>query len=292
MDSNKEDYSIMEVIVFGKDNTEIKLELPEFNHKNVTCKELLIKIGDHLNVPKEELNKLFTLSLNSKYLELALKEGYKPFGILACWSDLLRTFAPKFHQLKQEEIESDQPVLSLQRNLFLAKTDEEKLDNELILKLFYEEAKSNVRNGRYQLDDEDYLAAIQLKIDYLRVNDDLLLTTQYLKENLDQYLSTNYSQSTASTFLTLNRLRITSLDQKIINLTNSQQLNLSIKDLYKLYLSKCRQLAYYGSVFYHGQIEKNQSVLTSLIKNQDLKVYVAINYEGIHIIDKKTSVRF
>ena len=290
----KEDPQFIEVNIFGKDNQEIRLELPELSRTNVTCKEILMKVGECLGVstqpPNLSIDQIFSLSLNSKYLELPLKEGYKPFGILLCWSDLLKTFSPKSHHLNPDKIEEDQPVLSLQRNMFLAKSEEEKINNELVLKLLYEEAKANVLAGKYQTDDEDYLAAVQLKIDHLRTGDDRTLTSQHLKEHLDQYLSANYLQSTTGSFLTLNRLRATSLDQRIVNTARSDELNRSLKDLYKRYLRRCHQLAQYGAVFYQGQIEKNQSMITSLIKNQDVKVWAAINYEGIHFIDKKTSV--
>lgn len=290
----KEKQQFVEVNIFGKDNKEIRLELPEPARTNVTCKEILLKIGECLGIRAEQpslsIDKIFTLNLNSRYLELPLKEGYKPFGILLCWSDLLKTFSPKSHHLNQDKIEDDQPVLSLQRNMFLAKSDEEKINNELVLKLLYEEARGNVLAGKYQIDEEDYLAAVQLRIDYLRTGDDRTLTSAHLKEHLDQYLSVNYLQSTAGSFLTLNRLRAVSLDQRIVNMARSDELNLSLKDLYKRYLRKCHQLAQYGAIFYHGQIEKNQSMITSLIKNQDVKVWAAINYEGIHFIDKKTSV--
>lgn len=291
----KEEQQFVEVNIFGKDNKEIRLELPELSRTNVTCKEILMKIGDCLGVSTEDqsnlsIDQIFSLSLNSKYLELPLKEGYKPFGILLCWSDLLKTFSPKSHHLNQDKIEEDQPVLSLQRNMFLAKSEEEKINNELVLKLLYEEAKANVLAGKYQMDDEEYLAAVQLRIDYLRTGDDRTLASQHLKEYLDQYLSANYLQSTAGSFLTLNRLRAASLDQRIVNAARSEELDLSLKELYRCYLRRCHQLAQYGAVFYHGQIEKNQWMITSLIKNQDVKVWAAINYEGIHFIDKKSSV--
>lgn len=290
----KEEPQFVEVNIFGKDNQEIRLELPELSRTNVTCKEILQKVGECLGVAAEpsslSIDQIFSLSLNSRYLELPLKEGYKPFGILLCWSDLLKTFSPKSHHLNAEKIEEDQPVLSLQRNMFLTKSDEEKINNELVLKLLYEEARANVLAGKYQTDEEEYLAAVQLKIDHLRTGDDRTLTTQHLKEHLEQYLSANYLQSTTGSFLTLNRLRAASLDQRIVNLARSDELNRSLKDLYKRYLRRCQQLVQYGAVFYQGQIEKNQWMITSLIKNQDVKVWAAINYEGIHFIDKKTSV--
>lgn len=134
-------------------------------------------------------------------------------------------------------------MLSLQRNIFLTKSDEEKINNELVLKLLYEEARANVLAGKYQTDEEEYLAAVQLKIDHLRTSDDRTLTTQHLKEHLEQYLSANYLQSTTGSFLTLNRLRAASLDQRIVNLARSDELNRSLKDLYKRYLRRCQQLA-------------------------------------------------
>lgn len=285
----------IEISVFGKDDFEIKLNLPELNHTDVTCKELLKRIEEKLNLTDELRSiklsgeKVFSLGLISSHLELLLKDSYKPFNILVCWNDLLRTFSPKIRHLKPDQIDEDQPLLSLQRNAFLSRTDENRIQNELILNLFYEEAKQNVFDGKYQFEDEDTLAAIQLKIDYLQTNDDNILTTQYLKEHLNEYLSTTYLQSNSNSFLTINRSR-SSLDLKINKRLKSDELNLELKDLYKEYLKKCHQLPHYGSVFYHAQIEKNQSILSSIMRvSQDLKVWVAINYDGIHFIDKKSS---
>lgn len=294
MENEEDQQQQIEVCIFGKDHNEIKVELPETNHSNITCRQLITEIDECLKITDSNvsIHSIFTLCLVSKYLELPMKESYKPFGILLYWSDLLRTFSPKFHRLSKDKIEQDQPVSSLQRNMFLDKLDEEKIDSELALKLLYEEAKSNVLGGRYQVEDEEYLSAIQLKIDYLRTNDDRILTTQYFKENVDLYLSPNYLQSSTGSFLTLNRLRAaaTSLDQKVNNILNNE-LDLPLKELYREYLRRCHQLPHYGSVFYHGQIEKNLSKFTSLItRSQDLKVWIGINYDGIHFIDKKTSV--
>lgn len=287
------EFESIEISIFSKDHEEIKLRLSESNHMKITCEELILKIDEQLNLSNKcnvPIQMVFSLCLVSKYLELPMKDSYKPFGILMCWSDLLKTFSPKFHHLKNEQIEQDQPFLSLQRNMFLDRADEEKIENELVLKLLYEEAKSNVINGRYQLEDEEHNSAIQLQIDYLRTNDERILTTQYFKENCDQYLSSNYLQSSTGTFLTLNRLRATSLDQRVNNIVKSELGNLTLKSLYKDYLKRCSKLAQYGSVFYHGQIEKNLSIFSSLIaRNQDLKVWVGVNYDGIHCIDKKTS---
>merc|ERR1712223_1750838 len=61
--------------------------------------------------------------------------------------------------------------------------------------------------------------------------------------------------------------------------------NASPKRLVRKYLELCCSLPYYGSAFFHGQIETPARSLTSLVVNHDTEVLVAINSQGFYVID-------
>ena len=61
--------------------------------------------------------------------------------------------------------------------------------------------------------------------------------------------------------------------------------NASPKRLVRKYLEFCWSLPYYGSAFFHGQIETPARSLTSLVINHDTEVLVAINSQGFYVID-------
>ena len=65
----------------------------------------------------------------------------------------------------------------------------------------------------------------------------------------------------------------------------------SAKRLVKKYLEFCWSLPYYGSAFFHGQIETPARSLTSLLINHDTEVLVAINPQGFFVIDPVNVVR-
>ena len=55
--------------------------------------------------------------------------------------------------------------------------------------------------------------------------------------------------------------------------------------LVQKYLQFCQTLPYYGSAFFHGQIETPARSLTSLLINHDTEVLLAINPQGFYVID-------
>ena len=58
-----------------------------------------------------------------------------------------------------------------------------------------------------------------------------------------------------------------------------------IRSLVQKYLEFCQTLPYYGSAFFHGQIETPAKSLTSLMINHDTEVLLAINPSGFYVID-------
>ena len=57
-------------------------------------------------------------------------------------------------QCSEEQLASDEPILRLQRNAFLSPTAELKIEQPEVIRLLYCEAKENVMEGLYPVDEE------------------------------------------------------------------------------------------------------------------------------------------
>ena len=88
---------------------------------------------------------VFTLWMTSPLLDVQLKPHHKPFYIRREWNHFLQ----RFSSAPLERKALDEPILSLQRNVFFHKRDEVKIRDHKSLELLYEEAKYNILTGRY-----------------------------------------------------------------------------------------------------------------------------------------------
>ena len=77
----------------------------------------------------------------------------QPFYIRREWNHFLQRFSCALLERKT----LDEPILSLQRNVFFRKRDEAKLRDAKVLELLYEEAKFNILTGRYPCEISDYI---------------------------------------------------------------------------------------------------------------------------------------
>ncbi|KAG8233787.1 hypothetical protein J437_LFUL003859, partial [Ladona fulva] len=105
---------------------------------------------------------VFALWMCSGILEVQLKPHHRPFEVRRQWVHFLR----RFTLASESKMERDDPVLSLQRNVFLTRREEEKIKDQRILDLLYEEACFNVVEGRYPCEVSHYvtLGGIQARI--------------------------------------------------------------------------------------------------------------------------------
>ena len=83
---------------------------------------------------------VLALWMTSPLLEVQLKPHHKPFFIRREWNHFLQ----RFSSASQDQKAADEPVLSLQRNVFCPRREEQQLKDHRVLELLYEEAKYNI----------------------------------------------------------------------------------------------------------------------------------------------------
>jgi hypothetical protein len=249
-------------------------------------------------IPFRRHSSLFALWISSPVLELQLQPLHRPFSVLAQWDQLLRKYANIEGKKGRALIEKDEPILSLQRNVFLRKSEEALIEDIRVLELLYEEAKVNVLDGRYPLQDYEAMAALQAAIDLgpydLRVH-----SVDYFRQRLNEYIpshckytsgtgsgtSGSNSGRTSNWFSTVKR--VPSVCHRILDLYRQIDASAPRFRLLRKYLEICWKCPFYGSAFFSGQIERPVQGVATLMNHHDCKIWVAINWEGIHLINKK-----
>lgn len=247
---------------------------------NITVQELVQSIlqVEELGLPRVAAN-IFTLWMCSGLLELQLKPHHKPYEICHKW----RTLVSKYSAASVSRIERDEPILSFQRNVFFSKRDEEKIKDQKLLDLLYEEARYNILEGRYPCEVSYYimLGGIQARIELGPYNPQVH-TIQFFREQQNKFLPMHVSRSTWSW------LRISGKNSPEVRLLEEYKripTSMPVRKLVRRYLECCWRLPYYGGAFFQGQVEQPVRGLTSWITHQDIPVLVAINAQGVYIID-------
>ncbi|RWS17672.1 FERM domain-containing protein 8-like protein [Dinothrombium tinctorium] len=218
--------------------------------------------------------------MTSPLLELQLKPLHRPFSILEKWNELLSKYGSIDPLENKQHVTNDEPILSFQKNLFLSRRDEIVIEDIEVLRLLYEEAKVNVIDGRYPTENYERLAAIQAMIEFGPF-DKNIHTAEFFKKRLHSFLPLSHIKFSKW------KSRIKSCanieHQIIINYKNISNFDCSPKNLMRSYLSTCWSLPFYGSAYFHGVIEK-------LKGRCNLKTWIAVNQEGVHLIEKRHSV--
>ncbi|XP_039574149.1 FERM domain-containing protein 8, partial [Passer montanus] len=80
--------------------------------------------------------------------EVQLKPRHRPLRLVRHWPELLL----RFSLASPAAIAQDEPCLQLRRNVFFPKSRELELQEEELLRLLYEEAREQLRGGRYPVD--------------------------------------------------------------------------------------------------------------------------------------------
>ncbi|XP_046980843.1 putative FERM domain-containing protein FRMD8P1 [Schistocerca americana] len=233
---------------------------------------------EELALPRVASN-IFTLWMCSGLLEIQLKLFHKPFDVRKRWQSLVSQYT----NATDSQIDRDEPILSFQRNVFFSKRDEEKIKDQKLLDLLYDEAKYNILEGRYPCEISHYimLGGIQARIE-LGPYVPQVHTTQFFREHQRKFLPTHVSRSNWSW------LRISGKNSPEVRLLEQFKRipsNTPVRKLIRKYLEFCWSLPYYGGAFFRGQVEQPVRGLTSLITHQDVSVLVAINTQGVYIID-------
>ncbi|PSN46115.1 hypothetical protein C0J52_17252 [Blattella germanica] len=186
--------STMKLCVYLMSRVVVLLDLED--GVNITVNELVQSIlqEEDVGLPRVAAS-IFTLWMCSGLLELQLKPNHKPYDICRKW----RTLVSQYSTASESRIDRDEPVLSFQRNVFFPKRDEEKIKDQKLLDLLYEEAKHNILEGRYPCEVSHYimLGGIQARIELGPYNPQVH-TTQFFREQQCKFLPSHVSRSTWS----------------------------------------------------------------------------------------------
>ncbi|KAK9745163.1 FERM central domain [Popillia japonica] len=218
--------------------------------------------------------------MSSPLLELQLKPTHKPYEVRRAWRSLIEKFSHGSHKKQQR----DEPIILFQRNVFFPQHLEEKIKDQRILELLYEEARRNILEGRYPCEVGHYimLGGIQARIELGPYNSQVH-STHYFREEQRKYLPVHVRKSSTWTWLPISSKN--SAEVRLLEQFKRIPTSATNRKLMRKYLEFCWSLPFYGSAFFEGQVEQPVRGLTSLITHQDIPVLIAINSKGVYVID-------
>ncbi|XP_030764670.1 putative FERM domain-containing protein FRMD8P1 [Sitophilus oryzae] len=275
---------VIPMCVYLHNKTVIMMEIEDT--PSATCELICQAIinSEELALNRVLATQVFTLWMISPLLELQLKPYSKPYEIRERWRYLIDKYAHASDSRK----EKDEPKLVFQRNMFFSRHLEEKLKDQKILELLYEECKYNILNGRYpsEIPHLIMLGGIQAREELGPYNPQVH-NTHFFREEQSKFLPAHVRKSPSWTWLPIsskNSAEVRLLEQfkRIPNTATNRK-------LIKKYLEYCWSLPFYGAAFFEGQIEEPVRGLISLLTHQDIPVLIAINSRGLYIIDDSNS---
>jgi len=142
----------LDVCVYLMSAVAVQMEVEEGANATVTDLVSSLLEEEELGLPRATQD-ILSLWMNSPLLEVQLKPHHKPFFIRREWNHFLQRFSSAPQNLKA----LDEPVLSLQRNVFCSKREEQGVKDHKVLELLYEEAKYNMLTSRYPCEISDYI---------------------------------------------------------------------------------------------------------------------------------------
>lgn len=278
-----------DVLVYLADDTVVPLAVE--NLPSLSAHELHRAIREVLQLPDSALE-AFALWLVSPLLEVQLKPKHQPYKLGRQWPELLL----RFTNAPDDEVATDEPSLQFRRNVFFPKRRELQIHDEEILRLLYEEAKGNVLAARYPCDLEDCeaLGALVCRVQ-LGPYQPGQPTACTLREKLDSFLPAHLCKRGHRLFAALRgrAAKAGTDEQGLLNayrkvkemVSSDSEREASLRTHYRAYLLKCHELPFYGCAFFHGEVDKPTQGF--LHRGGRKPVTVAINLEGVHVIDSR-----
>nr|XP_044997772.1 FERM domain-containing protein 8 isoform X2 [Jaculus jaculus] len=278
-----------DVLVYLADDTVVPLAVE--NLPILSAHELHRAVREVLQLPDIALE-VFALWLISPLLEVQLKPKHQPYKLGRQWPELLL----RFTDAPDDDVAMDEPSLQFRRNVFFPKRRELQLHDEEVLRLLYEEAKSNVLTARYPCDLEDceVLGALVCRVQ-LGPYQPGQPTACTLREKLDSFLPAHLCKRGHGLFAALRgrgakaglgeQGLLTAYSQVKEAAGSESEPEATLRSHYRAYLLKCHELPFYGCAFFHGEIDKPAQGF--LHRGGRKPVIVAISLEGVHVIDSR-----
>ncbi|XP_032432022.1 FERM domain-containing protein 8 [Xiphophorus hellerii] len=272
------------VYLFGESAVHLSVE----GLGSVSVQELGRSVREALQIP-ESAPDAFAFWLCSPLLELQLKVRHQPYKLCRQWQDLLY----RFTDASEDDISQDEPYLQYRRNVFYPKSKELQIKDEAVLRLLYEEARSNILSGRYPCDPEHWagLGALSLALEEGPGLDSQQITTKIREKKLPSFVPAHVAMGSGGFFSTLRgkSSRQAELEQKLSEeygkISKSTGSSLEPQQLLHQYLSMCHTLPYYGCAFFCGEIDK--PVQGILQRGKRKAVSVGICLDGVYVMDVK-----
>lgn len=278
-----------DVLVYLTDDTVVPLAVE--NLPALTAHELHRAVREVLQLPDIALE-TFALWLVSPLLEVQLKPKHQPYKLGRQWPELLL----RFTNASDDDVAMDEPSLQFRRNVFFPKRREHQIHDEEVLRLLYEEAKGNVLSSRYPCDPEDceVLGALVCRVQLGPYQPDQPATCA-LREKLDSFLPAHLCKRGHGLFAAFRGrgAKAGPGEQGLLDAYrqvkeaagSGDEHEASLGSHYRAYLLKCHELPFYGCAFFHGEVDKPAQGL--LHRGGRKPVTVAINLEGVHVIDSR-----
>nr|XP_020456164.1 FERM domain-containing protein 8 [Monopterus albus]XP_020456166.1 FERM domain-containing protein 8 [Monopterus albus]XP_020456167.1 FERM domain-containing protein 8 [Monopterus albus] len=255
---------------------------------SITVQELGRIAREALNIP-ESAQDVFAFWLCSPLLELQLKARHQPYKLCRQWLGPLY----RFTEASEEDISQDEPFLQYRRNVFYPKSKELQIDDEGVLRLLYEEARSNILTGRYPCDPEHWanLGALSLALDERTDLDSQQFIATIREKKLSSFVPTHVAMGTGGLLSTLRgkSSRQAGLEQNLLEeyrkISTSAGNPLESTQLLHQYLNTCHTLPYYGCAFFFGEIDKPPQGI--LQRGRRKAVNIGICLEGVYVMDVK-----
>uniref|UniRef100_A0A1A8J1V4 FERM domain-containing protein 8 n=1 Tax=Nothobranchius kuhntae TaxID=321403 RepID=A0A1A8J1V4_NOTKU len=255
---------------------------------SVSVQDLGHSVREALQIP-ESVQDAFAFWLCSPLLELQLKMRHQPYKLCRQWQDLLY----RFTDASEEDISQDEPYLQYRRNVLYPKAKETQIDDEGVLRLLQEEAKSNILSGRYPCDPEHWMAlgALTLALEEGTSLDDQQVTTTIREKKLSSFLPAHVVMGSGGFLSTLRgkSSRHAELEQKLLEeyrkIRSSAGTSPEPRQLLHQYLSMCHMLPFYGCAFFCGEIDKPAQGI--LHRGKRKAVNVGICLKGVYVMDVK-----
>ncbi|XP_028277959.1 FERM domain-containing protein 8 [Parambassis ranga] len=255
---------------------------------SVTVQELGRSVREALHIP-ESAQDAFAFWLSSTLLELQLKARHQPYKLCRQWQDLLY----RFTEASEEDISQDEPCLQYRRNVFFPKAKELQIDDEGVLRLLYEEAKSNILTGRYPCDPEHWmgLGALSVALEEGTGLDSQQLTNTIREKKLSSFLPAHVAMGSGGLFSTLRgkSSRQAGLEHNLLaeykKISTSAGNSPEPTQLLQQYLNTCHTLPYYGCAFFCGEIDKPAQGILQRGKRKTVNVGICL--EGVYVMDVK-----
>ncbi|XP_027886444.1 FERM domain-containing protein 8 [Xiphophorus couchianus] len=272
------------VYLFGESAVHLSVE----GLGSVSVQELGRSVREALQIP-ESAPDAFAFWLCSPLLELQLKVRHQPYKLCRQWQDLLY----RFTDASEDDISQDEPYLQYRRNVFYPKSKELQIKDEAVLRLLYEEARSNILSGRYPCDPEHWagLGALSLALEEGPGLDSQQITTKIREKKLPSFVPAHVAMGSGGFFSTLRgkSSRQAELEQKLSEeygkISKSTGSSLEPQQLLHQYLSMCHTLPYYGCAFFCGEIDKPAQGI--LQRGKRKAVSVGICLDGVYVMDVK-----